>query len=187
MTAALEGGEWSAARPCRTLPPGKSRYPFYRRLGRPLCRSGRSKSRPKRDSIPDRPACSLVAILLKMVKLTCKWDLGHFLLCDQCNSAHNISDLTRYRQWTKHWWVVNSKVLDEELRWHNWIYCSCHVSVGKVANHGKPVRLSKFPPAENKPGTSRTQYRTHLCYDYLLTYFALLDASLKMAYNGRNM
>ena len=33
MTAALEGGEWSAARPGRTLPPGKSRYPFYRRLG----------------------------------------------------------------------------------------------------------------------------------------------------------
>ena len=34
MTAALEGGEWSAARPDRTLPPGKSRYLFYRRLGR---------------------------------------------------------------------------------------------------------------------------------------------------------
>ena len=33
MTAALEGGEWSAARPGRTLPPGKIRYPFYRRLG----------------------------------------------------------------------------------------------------------------------------------------------------------
>jgi len=33
MTAALEGGEWSAARPGRTLPPGKTRYPLYRRLG----------------------------------------------------------------------------------------------------------------------------------------------------------
>jgi hypothetical protein len=33
MTAALEGGEWSAARPGRTLPPGKTRYPPYRRLG----------------------------------------------------------------------------------------------------------------------------------------------------------
>jgi len=33
MTAALEGGEWSAARPGLTLPPGKTRYPFYRRLG----------------------------------------------------------------------------------------------------------------------------------------------------------
>ena len=29
MTAALEGGEWSAARHGRTLPPGKARYTFY--------------------------------------------------------------------------------------------------------------------------------------------------------------
>jgi len=33
MTTALEGGEWSAARPGHTLPLGKPRYPFYRRLG----------------------------------------------------------------------------------------------------------------------------------------------------------
>ena len=39
MTAALEGGEWSAARPGRNLPPGKTRYPFYRRLGGPQGRS----------------------------------------------------------------------------------------------------------------------------------------------------
>ena len=41
MTAALEGNEWSAARPGRSLPTGKSRYPFYRRLGGPQGRSGR--------------------------------------------------------------------------------------------------------------------------------------------------
>jgi len=43
MTAALEGGEWSAARFSRTLPPGKTWYPFYRRLrlGGPQGRSGR--------------------------------------------------------------------------------------------------------------------------------------------------
>ena len=41
MTAALEGGEWSAARTGCTLPPGKTRYPFYRRLGGPQGRSGR--------------------------------------------------------------------------------------------------------------------------------------------------
>jgi hypothetical protein len=33
MAAALEEGEWSAARPGRTLQPGKIRYPFYRGLG----------------------------------------------------------------------------------------------------------------------------------------------------------
>ena len=40
MTAALEGGEWSAARPGRTLPAGKTRYQLCRRLGGPQGRSG---------------------------------------------------------------------------------------------------------------------------------------------------
>jgi len=41
---ALEGSEWSAARPGRTLPLGKTRYPFYRRLGGPQGRSGRAEN-----------------------------------------------------------------------------------------------------------------------------------------------
>ena len=44
MTAALEGCEWSAARPSRTLPPGKTRYPFHRRLSGPQGRSGRAEN-----------------------------------------------------------------------------------------------------------------------------------------------
>ena len=44
MTAALEGGEWSAARPGRTSPPGRTRYPFYRRLGGSHGRSGRAEN-----------------------------------------------------------------------------------------------------------------------------------------------
>jgi len=44
MTAALEGGEWSAARPGRTLPPGKTRYPLYRRLDGPQGHSGRAEN-----------------------------------------------------------------------------------------------------------------------------------------------
>ena len=44
MTAALEGGEWSAARSGRSLPPGKTRYPFYMRLGGPQDRSGRTEN-----------------------------------------------------------------------------------------------------------------------------------------------
>jgi len=43
MTAALEVGEWSAARPGRTLPPGKTRYHFYRRLGGSHGRSGQAE------------------------------------------------------------------------------------------------------------------------------------------------
>jgi len=44
MTVALEGGEWSAVRPGRTLPKGKTRYPFYRKLGGPQGRSGRAEN-----------------------------------------------------------------------------------------------------------------------------------------------
>jgi len=40
MTAALEGGEGSAACPGHTLPPGKTWYPIYRRLGGPQGLSG---------------------------------------------------------------------------------------------------------------------------------------------------
>ena len=58
-------GEWSAERPGRTLPPGKARYPLYSTgdwvsLWTGLDRGG--KSRPYRDSIPDRPTRSSVAI-----------------------------------------------------------------------------------------------------------------------------
>ena len=44
MTAALEGGEWSAARPGRSLPPVKTRYPFYGRLSGPQGRSERAEN-----------------------------------------------------------------------------------------------------------------------------------------------
>jgi hypothetical protein len=42
-TSALEGGESSASRPCHILPPGKTRYPLYRRLGGPQCWSGHER------------------------------------------------------------------------------------------------------------------------------------------------
>ena len=63
MTAAIEGGAWLSARPGRTLPMGKTRYPFYSRLGGPpgpVWTGG--KSLPHLDSIPERPARSSVAI-----------------------------------------------------------------------------------------------------------------------------
>ena len=40
LTTALEGGEGSASRPGRSLLPGKTRYPLYRRLGGPQGRFG---------------------------------------------------------------------------------------------------------------------------------------------------
>ena len=40
MTTALEWGEGSASRPGRSLAPGKTRYPLYRRMGGPQGRCG---------------------------------------------------------------------------------------------------------------------------------------------------
>jgi len=40
MTVEREVGELSAALPVHTLPPAKTRYPFYRRLGGPQRLSG---------------------------------------------------------------------------------------------------------------------------------------------------
>jgi hypothetical protein len=42
----LEGGEWSPSRPGRFLPPGKTQYPFYKRLGAPQVRSGQVQKIP---------------------------------------------------------------------------------------------------------------------------------------------
>jgi hypothetical protein len=53
LNSALEGGEGSASRPSRTLPPGKNRTHCTR--GRVGLRAGLNmceKSRPHRDSIP---------------------------------------------------------------------------------------------------------------------------------------
>ena len=59
MTAALEGGEWSAARLGRTLFPGKTRYPILQEAGwAPGLVWAGGKSHPHRDWIPDRPARS---------------------------------------------------------------------------------------------------------------------------------
>ena len=41
LTSALDVGGWSTPRPDRFTPPGKTRYPLYRRLGGPQGRSGR--------------------------------------------------------------------------------------------------------------------------------------------------
>jgi hypothetical protein len=59
MTSALEEDEWSVARSGRTLPPGKIRYPLYRRLGGPQGRSGQAENlAPTGIRSPDRPARS---------------------------------------------------------------------------------------------------------------------------------
>ena len=73
MTAALEGGEWSAARPGCTLPLRRTRHPLYRRLGGLQGRSGWAENLvPHRDSIPDCPACSQLLYRMSYLALWLK-------------------------------------------------------------------------------------------------------------------
>jgi hypothetical protein len=60
MSTALEGGEGSASRTGRSLPPGKTRYPLYRRVGGTQSQSGqvRKISPPTGIRSPDCPARS---------------------------------------------------------------------------------------------------------------------------------
>ena len=62
---ALEGGEWSAACSGRSLPPGKTRYPLYRRLGGPQGQPGQAENiaPPGFDSQTIQP---LVAMLTEL-------------------------------------------------------------------------------------------------------------------------
>jgi hypothetical protein len=64
MTAALEGGEWSAALPGRTLPTGKDQVSILQEAGwvpGPV-RTGAKNLFPTGIRSPDRPARSSVAI-----------------------------------------------------------------------------------------------------------------------------
>ena len=77
MTAALVGGEWSAARPGRILPPGKTRYPFYRRLGGPQGRSGH-------DTVRTGKSYTMHGMyIMNIFKEICHkwWNLGLWLWC----------------------------------------------------------------------------------------------------------
>jgi hypothetical protein len=67
LTTALEGGKGSASRPGRSLPPGKTRYPLYRRLGRPHERSRqvRKISPPTGIRSLDHPARSQLLYRLR--------------------------------------------------------------------------------------------------------------------------
>jgi len=61
MTTALEGGEGSASRPGHCLPPERTWYPLYRRLGGPQGRSGQVRkisSTPGLDPRTVQPVAS---------------------------------------------------------------------------------------------------------------------------------
>jgi len=103
LTAALEEGEGSASRLGHYLPPGKTRYPFYRRMGGTQGRSGRAENLvPTGIRSPDRPARSKLLYRLSYpahnatcrIAFSMRWhldlpDAGQTYFCHEmcfCNS-----------------------------------------------------------------------------------------------------
>jgi len=58
MTNGTRRGEGSASRPARSLPPGKNRYPLYRRLGEPVLTGAENLPPPEFDPRPVQPVAS---------------------------------------------------------------------------------------------------------------------------------
>jgi len=92
MTTAVEGGEGSASRPGRSLPPGKTRYLLYRRLGGPQSRSGQVR---KISPPPDRPARSQSLYRLRYPAHLLSWPY-HLFLSAHTFPPHNYAHVIRW-------------------------------------------------------------------------------------------
>jgi hypothetical protein len=100
-----EGGEWSVSRTGRTLPPGKTRYPLYKKLSGPQGRSGRAENlAPTGIRSPDRPTRSSVAIPTELPGPR-YLDTEHFVLtwytyipfiCDKSVTTQNFGFLSSW-------------------------------------------------------------------------------------------
>jgi len=118
MTAALEGGEWSAVRPGRTLPPGKTRYPFYRRLGGPQGLSGRAENlvptgirswtaQPVVIYYTDWATLSTIVVrnVIKFHRHESNWYSKWTFFCNLCCGAHlkwYMIQIYRQAVWSKY-------------------------------------------------------------------------------------
>jgi len=87
MVTALEGGEGSASRPGRFFPPGKTRYPLYRRLGGP---QGRSSQVWKDKRVPE------VIIYELENKMKLKLNLLHRACISKFTLFNTSSEYSKY-------------------------------------------------------------------------------------------
>ena len=77
MTTALEGDKGSGSRPGRSLPPGKTRYPLYRRLSGPQVRSGQVRKISSPPGFDPRVVQSVAQSLYRLSYPT-KWSTISF-------------------------------------------------------------------------------------------------------------
>jgi hypothetical protein len=83
MTMALEGGDGSASRPSRSLLPGMTQYPLYRRLGGPQGRSRQVRKispPPGFDPRTVQPVASRYTPYMLEPQLTFVWETNPFYI-----------------------------------------------------------------------------------------------------------
>ena len=98
LTSGLEGGEGSASRLGRILPPGKTRYPFYRRMGGPQGRSGQVRkisSPPGVDPRTVQPVGSRYTDYATRALSTFKKSINVVVL--KVNNTNNVSSSNNIR------------------------------------------------------------------------------------------
>jgi hypothetical protein len=160
MTTALEGGEGSASRPGRSVPPGKTQYLLYRRLGGPQGRSGQVQkistptgfdprtvqpvasrytdwaTRPALEQLECAKFQSLAAVVLKIQDF---WD---FALCRWRSNSRRFEGLFKiidYNFTSRRNWIFGSfasqGILRQLWNWH--VYNS--QLLGSHLSHTNPV------------------------------------------------
>ena len=167
MTAALEGGQLSAGRPGRALPPGKTRYPLYRRLGGPQSRSGRVENLapPGFDPRTVQPVVSRYTY----------WATRPTFLTVHCYNVWSDTHLfvLRWRSWLRNCdtsWKVASFIPDGVTG----IFLRCNRS-GRLMSLGSshPLSTKNISWEPQTPETLRTcsvLYRVYFTSVYIFTY-----------------
>ena len=153
MTTALERGEGSASRPGRSLPPGNTRYPLYRRLGGPQGRSGPVRKislPPGFDPRTVQPVASRYTVYATRpthlyVKLVIIVTSGH---CPQ----ENWIERGYLARWKPVAWKTGCPHL---LLWNYYgLYCQiscCHPVYCRLAQEWNPLRRERSTIVQYKP------------------------------------
>jgi hypothetical protein len=91
MTTALEGGEGSAPRPGRSLPPGRTRYPLYRRLGGPQGRSGQVRKISPPPGFDPRTVQPVASRYTDWATRPTRWVLPYAQVLHNVRYLHDVS------------------------------------------------------------------------------------------------
>jgi len=148
MTAVLEGGEWSGAWPGRTLPPGRTRHLFYRRLVEPQGRSGWAKNLVP-TGIRSRCGRDLMTVCEPAVSNTCMtYTTAVWTMVDSWWCTEELPETCRFL-FQKYIWEISASgwyYYKNKIRKHNCIWVH-----NKLLLFSSPQRLQVYRSLKANP------------------------------------